>query len=459
MRLSCSVLACVLLLPPSLARSAPVDDLYDAVERSDLSAIERALEQGGDPVGEHIESRRPGFIRRFFGMSGRISYDTPLHRAVELAFAQGGDELAVLDALLAVHPSLMATTSDRPTPLSLAVVQVRDHGTGVVVLDRLLAAGASPGSGVLMLAVERPDEVWGPGETAVLDRLLGAGAGPGDALCVAAEVGDGALTKALLERGAPLEHPCGTGSPLAVAVAAAKIVVVQSLVAAGADLGALATEGRTLFEWPSPEIDAVLLAAPSTPRKEAALLAAWAVGSVSDDQVAAIPAARLGAWAFKGWRVNGADGIIDAYSDVGGDRFLELFLGPLASPPEYPCEFIGGSRPRNVRRHLGPVERTERQGPITVLIAANGRAGFLRDRGRRLVWVEPPPACDPFGGQLIGVPRSVVRLALHPPEHTWRNADGWPATGVASWGERRPRFVVDYDQGLVRTVRLDWRHW
>lgn len=458
------------MLASLLIGAALADDaLYAAVERSDLAAVERALDAGAHPEDLHATTITPGRVGRFFGKKAHDVYDTPLHEAVSRAVGGNPAALAVLERLVARAKNVDITTDDVGTPLSFAVGDAAQNPGALPVVALLLKAGAVADEAADRLGFERAGA--GPlpdGEAAVLKLLLASGARPATVLCGAAGHGDELLALHMLDAGVPVDTSCGDETPLFVAVYADRIPLAKVLIGRGADRAAVASDGDTLFDGFGVDVQALLDAAPVDARTEAALIVGWSHEKVDPAFVATYSFVNVGrelasTVVYRG----GAAAFIDAYAAVGGGRLAGLVTGPFAAPITgsswtWGCPLTGGVGHRDVEAWVpGSLSAATRRGPIVTRTWDGGEAGFLRGRlgMAHLVWLDVPPECDAFAGAAIGLPRGVVRVALGPPVAASATLDVWSARDVWAWSGRQPWYVVAYVDGVATASRVEWRRW
>lgn len=444
------------------------DALYAAVERGDVAAVDRALAEGALPSDRHASRVEPGRLGKFFGAKAHDVYDTPLHEAVSRALGGGSAATTVLERLIAASTTVDVTTEDIGTPLSVAVAGAESQPKATRVVRLLLEAGASAEEAAGSLGEERTTGRLRDSEAAVLTLLLEHGARPVTVLCGAAGRGDEVLARHLLDAGAPLDGGCGDGTPLMRAVETNHTELAQVLVRRGADRGASAPDGDTVFDGFNVDVKALLDAAPIDARTEAALLVGWAHERVDVSFVASYPFANVGREsAAQAIRRGGAPAFIDGYEAIGGAHLAALIAGPFQAPISgsswsWPCALEGGASPRDVDAWVpGRLSPASRQGPVSERAWEGGRAGFLRGPlgGDRLVWLEVPEACDTFEGAVKGLPRGVVRLGLGSPLAASPTLDVWSAKGLWSWAGRSPWYVVEYADGVAASTRVEWRRW
>jgi ankyrin repeat protein len=196
--------------------------LYAAAITGQLGAVATLVAAGADPDASG-EDGRPAILA-----------------AMDLADAEGGDRLAVALYLAAVTRHL-----------DEALAEALWSGRTAVALV-LLARGADPltaeRDGLPVLAAAARHE-----GLAMLDLLQGRGfilSEQADAvLLAAASNGHGELAREALDAGAAVDVRDGEGAtPLMLAARNGKVAIVDLLLIAGADPGAVDAEGRTIAE-------------------------------------------------------------------------------------------------------------------------------------------------------------------------------------------------------------------
>lgn len=443
-------------------------DLYDAVNNGDLTAVHAAIAAQADPLAPHELHESAGMIGRFFGSRGSTTVDTPLHAAIDEAVAGHKNSLAIVDALLATGVNVDATTRDRPAPIAIAVQGSHDHAAADELVRHLLRAGASAALGAAALPELRyATEHLGATEKKVVRQLLDANVGE-PMLCAAAGGRDTPLTLYLLDSGVPVDAACPDGgTPLLAAAWSDDESLAVALVKRGADRGRVDAAGHTVYDRLTPDGDAAIVAAGRLgPRDEAALLAAWSDHDVDDALVASLPGHAVGQKLWARARENaGTAGLLAAYEEVGSDRLVALMQRPFAASLAgealpWGCKPRALSVRKDVDALVGASHRVEHEGPIAVWAFDGGLAGYLRTGlTSRLMWIQLPQWCDPFGGAVPGLPRDTLRLGLGAPVAAWPDADVWPTQLDDGTYGRQAWLVVAYTDGHATGARVDWRHW
>jgi uncharacterized protein len=244
---------CVVILAAAPVGAATTD-VADAARRGDSAAVRAALAKKADVNAAQIDG------------------STALHWAVEL------DDLDMADQLIRAGARVAARTREGVTPLQLAAT----NGNAALI-DRLLKAGADPnapltasGDTALMIAARtgKPDairvlieanasvnakESWGgttplmwavsEGHTEAARLLIGAGADVNArSHYVAAANGrgfEGRTPLAGATEAKPADFASGWLSPLMLAAREGDVAMARVLVGAGADVDAVAGDGKT----------------------------------------------------------------------------------------------------------------------------------------------------------------------------------------------------------------------
>ena len=238
----------------ALPAYAATTEVADAAQRGDREAVRAAITRKADVNTPQVDG------------------STALHWAVEL------DDLAMADQLIRAGARVTARSREGVTPLQLAAI----NGSAAVI-DRLLKAGADPnapltasGDTALMMAARtgtpeairvlleanadiNAKESWG-GTTALMwavseghleaaGLLIAAGADVNArSHYVAAANGRGFAGRTPLADAAtakPADFASGWLSPLMLAAREGDVAMARALVAAGADVNAVAGDGKT----------------------------------------------------------------------------------------------------------------------------------------------------------------------------------------------------------------------